>query len=45
MPAGINARLGLANTASKTEELQLRTFWRRWAQLMNGRDKTELTGP
>lgn len=35
----------LAERPSKTEELQLRTFWRRWAQLMNGRDETELTGP
>lgn len=33
------------STPSKTEELQLRTFWRRWAQLMNGRDKEELLGP
>jgi p-cumate 2,3-dioxygenase alpha subunit len=32
-------------TPSKTEELQLRTFWRRWSQLMAGRDKTSLTGP
>ncbi|MDP3138587.1 MAG: aromatic ring-hydroxylating dioxygenase subunit alpha [Burkholderiaceae bacterium] len=30
---------------SKTEELQLRTFWRRWSQLMNGKDKTGLKGP
>jgi p-cumate 2,3-dioxygenase subunit alpha len=30
---------------SKTEELQIRTFWRRWSQLMNERDKKELVGP
>jgi p-cumate 2,3-dioxygenase alpha subunit len=31
---------------SKTEELQLRTFWRRWAQLMSGSsDTSTLAGP
>ena len=30
---------------SKTEELQLRTFWRRWSQLMNGTAKEGLQGP
>lgn len=34
-----------APNPSKTEELQLRTFWRRWSQLMNRRSKEELTGP
>ena len=34
-----------APNPSKTEELQLRTFWRRWSQLMNGRGKEELAGP
>ena len=30
---------------SKTEELQLRTFWRRWRQLMIGStDKSQLKG-
>lgn len=30
---------------TKTEELQLRTFWRRWRQLMNGSsDKSQLSG-
>ncbi|MDB5841720.1 MAG: p-cumate dioxygenase [Herminiimonas sp.] len=32
-------------TPSKTEELQLRAFWRRWSQLMNGTSKTGLKGP
>jgi len=30
---------------SKTEELQLRTFWRRWSQLINGGSTKELSGP
>lgn len=30
---------------SKTEELQLRTFWRRWYQLMTGSDRNLLSGP
>lgn len=34
-----------SNNPSKTEELQLRTFWRRWRQVMAARDKSELQGP
>jgi p-cumate 2,3-dioxygenase subunit alpha len=30
---------------SKTDELQLRTFWRRWFQLVNGGSAKELGGP
>lgn len=32
-------------TPSKTEELQQRTFWRRWSQQMRNAPRSELTGP
>jgi p-cumate 2,3-dioxygenase subunit alpha len=35
----------LTSTPSKTEELQLRTFWRRWNQLLNNGSKKDLQGP
>jgi p-cumate 2,3-dioxygenase alpha subunit len=35
----------LSDKPSKTEELQLRTFWRRWSQLMNEAGLEELSGP
>lgn len=35
----------LSDTKTKTDELQLRTFWRRWNQLMTGGAEGELVGP
>jgi p-cumate 2,3-dioxygenase alpha subunit len=35
----------LVEKQSKTEELALRTFWRRWRQLLNGGAAEELVGP
>jgi hypothetical protein len=35
----------LSNAPTKTDELQMRTFWRRWRQLVSGDSSLELTGP
>jgi p-cumate 2,3-dioxygenase alpha subunit len=35
----------LSNTPQKTDELQMRTFWRRWRQLVSGDASLELVGP
>jgi p-cumate 2,3-dioxygenase alpha subunit len=35
----------LSNAPKKTDELQMRTFWRRWRQLVSGDPTFELTGP
>jgi p-cumate 2,3-dioxygenase subunit alpha len=35
----------LSNAPKKTDELQMRTFWRRWRQLVSGDPTIELTGP
>ena len=35
----------LSNAPVKTDELQMRTFWRRWRQLVSGDPSLELTGP
>jgi p-cumate 2,3-dioxygenase subunit alpha len=35
----------LSNSPKKTDELQMRTFWRRWRQLVSGDSSLELTGP
>ena len=35
----------LSNAPTKTDELQMRTFWRRWHQLVSDNPALELTGP
>jgi p-cumate 2,3-dioxygenase alpha subunit len=35
----------LSNAPQKNDELQMRTFWRRWRQLVSGDHTIELTGP
>jgi p-cumate 2,3-dioxygenase subunit alpha len=35
----------LSNAPKKTDELQMRTFWRRWRQLVSGDSSLELAGP
>jgi p-cumate 2,3-dioxygenase alpha subunit len=35
----------LSNAPTKTDELQMRTFWRRWRQLVSGDPNLELNGP
>jgi p-cumate 2,3-dioxygenase subunit alpha len=35
----------LSNAPKKTDELQMRTFWRRWRQLVTGDSALELAGP
>ncbi|MPZ35028.1 MAG: Rieske 2Fe-2S domain-containing protein [Rhodospirillales bacterium] len=35
----------LSNAPTKTDELQMRTFWRRWRQLVSGDPSLELVGP
>ncbi|HEX9555884.1 MAG TPA: aromatic ring-hydroxylating dioxygenase subunit alpha [Reyranella sp.] len=35
----------LSNAPKKTDELQMRTFWRRWRQLVAGDPSLELAGP
>jgi p-cumate 2,3-dioxygenase subunit alpha len=35
----------LSNAPKKTDELQMRTFWRRWRQLVSGDPNLELNGP
>ncbi len=34
-----------SNAPATTDELQMRTFWRRWRQLVSGDPSLELTGP
>lgn len=35
----------LSNAPTKTDELQMRTFWRRWRQLVSGDPTIDLRGP
>ena len=35
----------LSNAPTKTDELQMRTFWRRWRQLVSDDPALELAGP